>query len=513
MRSSGILLHPTSLPGPGGVGDLGAHARRFVDFLVAGKQTYWQMLPLNPIGQGNSPYAARSAFAGNPLLVDLEQLVERGWLERSDPQDAPHGPPERAQYEQAAAYKQVALKRAYHRFTAGASAAERQSLEEFCHHQRGWLDDFALFNALRQQHRGASWLEWDGPLAGRKPEALAAAQGELAEPIAFEQFAQYIFFQQWGALKSYANQQGLRLVGDIAIYVAHDSADVWANQELFSLDEAGRPTVVAGVPPDLFSATGQRWGNPLYRWDLLSERGFDWWIERFRAALQTVDVVRLDHFRGFGAYWEVPAECPTAEQGRWVKGPGVALFQALEAALGRVPMIVEDLGVAPEGEALREELGFPGMKVLQFAFDDAAVGEDVSDPANNPFLPHNYQRNFVVYTGTHDNDTTLGWFTSLDEDQRRAVSRYLGTDGQNIAWDLIRCALASVANIAIIPLQDILALGSEARMNRPGTGEGNWVWRYRQDQLRPDHAERLAELTTLYGRARGAQDAQGVQGP
>lgn len=503
-RASGVLLHPTSLPGPGGIGDLGAAARRFVDFLAASKQTYWQMLPLNPIGLGSSPYAARSAFAGNPLLISLQQLIERGWLERSNLENVPQRPPERAQYDQAAVHKQAALSRAHERFLAGATRAERVALDDFCKRQRAWLEDFAFFVALRDQHGGKGWLEWDEPLARRRPDTLAAARRALAEPIALEQFAQYLFFTQWSALKSYANERGIRLVGDIAIYVAHDSADVWANQDLFSLDAAGRPTVVAGVPPDLFSATGQRWGNPLYRWDRLQERGFDWWIERFRAALQTVDVVRLDHFRGFGAYWEVPADCPTAEEGRWVLGPGVALFEALEAALGRVPMIVEDLGVAPAGESLRDELGYPGMKVLQFAFDDAAVGEDVRDTADNPFLPHNFDRNFVVYTGTHDNDTTLGWFKSLPEAERQAVRRYLGTDGEDIAWDLIRCALASVADTAIIPLQDVLLLGSEARMNRPGTGVGNWVWRYRDDQLLPEHAERLGELTTTYGRAQRA---------
>jgi 4-alpha-glucanotransferase len=492
-RSSGILLHPTSLPGTGGVGDLGLAAHRFVDFLAAAKQSLWQFLPLGPVGLGNSPYAARSAFAGNPLLIDLDRLVECGWLTDLEQGEGAGGPPDRVRYDQASASKQATIARAHRRFEADARPDERAEFEQFRARQRGWLDDFALFMALKEVHKESAWFDWDEALVRRQPEALEAARRELAASVRREQFAQYLFFKQWGALKSYANAHGIRLVGDIPIFVAHDSADVWAHQDLFFLDPTGRATVVAGVPPDLFSATGQRWGNPLYRWARLAEQGYAWWIERFRHTFQLVDIARLDHFRGFQAYWEVPAAHATAETGRWVAGPGAALFEAVEAALGRVPVIVEDLGlITPEVVLLRDRLGYPGMKVLQFAF---------GDDATNPYLPHNYTQDCVVYTGTHDNDTTVGWFASLPEAERHNVRRYLGTHGDDIAWDLIRCALASVADTAIVPLQDVLALGSEARMNLPGKPDGNWAWRYREDQLRPEHAERLAELTEVYGRA------------
>jgi 4-alpha-glucanotransferase len=492
-RASGILLHPTSLPGAGGVGDLGAGAYRFVDFLEAAKQTLWQIMPLGPVGMGNSPYAARSAFAGNPLLISLEQLVSRGWLDQSALAEAPDGPPDRVDYEGASAYKRAALEAAHERFKADASVDEQARLDLFREQQRFWLSDFALFMALKEARGGSAWFQWERKLVQRQPDALEAARRELADEVMVQEFTQYLFFQQWQAIRQYAAERGIRIVGDIPIFVAHDSADVWVHQELYFLDEHGQPTVVAGVPPDAFSETGQRWGNPLYRWDRLAARGYDWWIDRFRGTLQLVDVIRLDHFRGFVAYWEVPAEHETAELGRWVKGPGAELFRAVEARLGRVPMIVEDLGlITQEVEELRDELNYPGMKVLQFAFGDDAL---------NPYLPHNYEQDCVVYTGTHDNDTTVGWFAEQSEAIRHQLRLYLGTSGEDVAWDCIRLALASVADNAIVPLQDVLALDNSARMNHPGLADGNWAWRYYRGQLHREHANRLAGLTEIFGRA------------
>ena len=496
-RASGLLLHPTSLPGPGGIGELGAAAYRFADFLAHARQTLWQILPLGPIGHGYSPYAATSAFAGNPLLIALEPLVERGLLEPDQTAPTPEAPLGRVDYEAAWRRKQRALTAAWQRFNRQASGEDRQRFESF-RQAHAWLDDFALFAALKDGHGGLPWYEWEPELIQRRPAALAARRRELGDAIGLHAFSQFIFFEQWLGLKAYANQRGIRLIGDIPIFVAHDSVDVWANQGIFFLESDGQPSVVAGVPPDAFSATGQRWGNPLYNWDRLAEVGYDWWIERFRGTLELVDTVRLDHFRGFEAYWEVPGEAETAVDGRWVPGPGEPLFQAVEAALGRVPMIVEDLGlITPAVERLRERLGYPGMKVLQFAFGDDAAGPVLG---RNPYLPHNYTRDCVVYTGTHDNDTTIGWYASLDESVRHSVRRYLGVDGSDIAWDLIRRALGSVADLAIVPLQDVLSLGNEARMNLPGSQLGNWSWRYRDDQLRDEAGARLAELTAVYAR-------------
>ena len=495
-RAAGILLHPTSLPGPHGIGDLGAGAYRFVEFLEAGRQTLWQLMPLGPVGMGNSPYAASSAFAGNPLLIALDEVAGRGWLDQAD-LAGPDFPPHQVQFDQAAAFKLGALGRAFEQFSATSSGDDE--FVAFCEQQRSWLDDYALFMALKEANGGSAWFQWERGLALREPEAIAATRRGLAERIRFQQFVQWLFFGQWGAIKRYANEREIQIIGDIPIFVAHDSADVWVHRDIFHLDDRGEPTVVAGVPPDAFSATGQRWGNPLYSWERLAERGYRWWIERFRATLQMVDVIRLDHFRGFQAYWEVPAAHETAQHGRWVEGPREGLFDAVVAELGRVPMIVEDLGdITPDVIELRERLGFPGMKVLQFAFGEDAVGVPTG---KNPYLPHNHRPDFVVYTGTHDNDTTVGWFASLSEGERAAVLRYLGKDGHDIAWDLIRLALSSVAEWAIVPLQDVLGLGSEARMNVPGRPEDNWTWRYVEGALTPAHAERLAELTATYGRA------------
>lgn len=490
-RAAGMLLHPTSLPGPHGIGDLGPAAYRFVDFLAAAGQRLWQVLPLGPTGYGDSPYAARSAFAGNPLLISLEQLRDEGLLTPDDLAEVPDFPSDRVLYEQVEAFKLSRLRRAFARFCTQPEAA-RADFRAFRTRQAAWLDDFALFMALREAYDGAVWTDWEPAIVQRDPHALATRQQELAEETTFHAFLQFLFERQWTALRRYANERGIRIIGDIPIFVAHDSADVWANQEMFLLDDRGNPTVVAGVPPDYFSPTGQRWGNPLYRWEVLAATGYRWWIDRFRAMLGLVDMIRIDHFRGFVAGWEVPADQETAEHGRWVPGPGKALFQAAQEALGNLPIIVEDLGtITPDVIALREQLGYPGMKVLQFAF---------GDDAHNPYLPHNYKPRCVVYTGTHDNDTTAGWFATRPPAERDAVLRYLGRDGQDIVWDMIRLALASVAEMAIIPLQDVLNLGSEARLNFPGQPQHNWRWRYREEQLTAEIGTRLRELCAIYGR-------------
>ncbi|MCC6174585.1 MAG: 4-alpha-glucanotransferase [Chloroflexi bacterium] len=501
-RRAGILLHPTSLPGAHGVGDLGAAAYRFVEYLEAGRQTLWQVMPLGPVGLGNSPYAARSAFAGNPLLIALDQLWGRGWLDEGDLR-GPDFPPDQVQFEEAAAFKERRLRMAFRRFERRAPAKDRAKLETFCGRHRAWLDDFALFMSIKEANGGRGWMDWERGLALRDPDAVDDARGALADDVRFHQFVQWIFFEQWGQLRRYANERGILIVGDIPIFVALDSSDVWVHRDLFLMDAQGRPTAVAGVPPDAFSETGQRWGNPLYDWGRLARNGYRWWLDRFRATLELVDTVRLDHFRGFQAYWEVPAEEETAIHGRWVPGPGAALFDALEAELGRIPMIVEDLGeITPDVIALRERLGFPGLKVLQFAFGDDA---QVTIPqGKNPYLPHNYEPNCVTYTGTHDNDTTAGWYASLDDATRSAVLRYLGwgpgAPVHHVTRELVRMAYRSVARWAIVPLQDVLGLGSEARMNVPGLPEHNWTWRYPEHALQPDQSDWLADLTATYGR-------------
>ncbi len=509
-RTSGILLHPTSLPGRFGIGDLGAEACRWVDFLTGAGQKLWQILPLGPTGFGDSPYQCFSAFAGNPYLISPEKLAEDGLLSKSDLDDAPDFPDHTVDYGPAIQFKLQLLDKVYRNFKAGAgSAALRAELEAFNKAQAAWLDDFALFMALKDSHNGAVWSTWESELVSRQPTAMAAARSQLADEIDSQRLRQFLFFRQWLAVKAYANRAGIKIIGDIPIFVAYDSADVWAHPELFYLDEDGKSTVVAGVPPDYFSATGQLWGNPLYRWEVFKQTGYAWWIERFRATLTFVDTVRLDHFRGFEAYWEIPADMPTAEIGKWVKGPGADFFSALRAALGDassfgfahasratslstgLPIIAEDLGVVtPEMVALRDQFGLPGMKVLQFAF---------SSDATDPFLPHNYPRNCVVYSGTHDNDTTRGWYeNSSTESERDFARRYLGRDGSDIAWDLIRLAFSSVADMAVVPLQDVLSLGTEARMNLPGHPAGNWGWRFQRGQLNDQSQGQLKELAKLY---------------
>ncbi|MCC7370130.1 MAG: 4-alpha-glucanotransferase [Chloroflexi bacterium] len=496
VRKAGILLHPTSLPGPHGVGDLGAAAYRFVEFLEAARQSVWQMMPLGPVGLGNSPYAASSAFAGFPLLIALDQLMGRGWLDEPDLR-APHFPPEKVQFEAANSFKQERLRKAFARFERQAVDEERASLAEFGQRHAAWLDDFALFMALKDDHGGAGWMDWEEPLALREPAALAAARERLAEDVRFHQWVQWIFFGQWASVRQYANERGIIIVGDIPIFVALDSADVWVHREQFQMAGAV-PTAVAGVPPDAFSKTGQRWGNPLYHWEKMAANGYRWWLDRFRATLELVDTVRLDHFRGFAAYWRVPADEETAINGVWVPGPGKDLFDAVEAEFGHIPLIVEDLGeITPDVIALREALAFPGMKVLQFAFGDDVHG---TPKGRNPYLPHNYDPSYVVYTGTHDNDTTVGWFHSLSHEEQRAVLRYIGTDGTRIAQDLTRLAYQSVAEIAVTPLQDLLELGSEGRMNVPGQPEHNWAWRFTDGMIHPHHAAWLADLAAATAR-------------
>jgi 4-alpha-glucanotransferase len=494
-RSSGILLHPTSLPGPWGIGDLGPAAYQFVDFLAAAGQSLWQILPLGPTGYGDSPYQCFSAVAGNPLLVSLDVLVSHGLLAHDELRAAlpPHGfSPDSVDYGAVLAFKLPLLQQAFARLKAGAAPQLAAAFRGFRAANVAWLDDYALFMALKDAHGGAAWHSWEPALRSREPAALEAAREAHAESVECHQFLQFLFFDQWAPLKAHANARGITIIGDAPIFVAYDSADVWANPELFFLDAEGNPTVVAGVPPDYFSATGQRWGNPLYRWERMAEDGYAWWVARLRAAFAQVDILRLDHFRGFAAYWEVPAAEPTAMNGRWVRGPGPALFTQLERALGGLPIIAEDLGlITPDVDALRAQFDFPGMLVLQFAFD--------GDPGNL-YLPHAHARNAVVYTGTHDNDTTVGWFSELSEPQRDVVRAYLGRDGGDIAWDLIRAALMSVADLAVVPFQDLLRLGTDARMNTPGLLGQNWAWRFRAEAMNGQVAGTMRHLTTLYDR-------------
>jgi len=501
-RTSGLLLHPTSLPGAFGVGDLGAEARAFVDFLAGARQGLWQVLPLGPTGYGDSPYQCFSAFAGNPLLVALDDLVARGLLRQSELKAAPSFPKGEVDFGAVQAFKLPLLTRAAEAFAP--SGEERAAFEAFRETQAHWLDDFALFMALKHEHGGKAWTQWPRHLVEREPSALRAARERLAAEVAVHERIQYLFFAQWRALRAECGRRGIRLMGDIPIFVAHDSADVWAHPEIFHLAADGRPSFVAGVPPDYFSATGQLWGNPLYRWDVLARRGYDFWVERLRSLFGQVDLVRLDHFRGFEAYWEVPGDAKTAEGGRWVPGPGAAFFDALQEKLGPLPIVAENLGViTPAVEALRERYGFPGMAILQFAFGN--------DSSADGFKPHNYPRNLVVYTGTHDNDTIVGWWsagvgdstrTAADVEAERTLTRlYLGTDGQDIHWAFVRWALASVADTAVIPVQDLLGLGSEARMNLPARAAGNWRWRLEPGQLTPALEKRLGELTQIYGRS------------
>ncbi len=489
-RRSGVLLHPTSLPSRFGIGDFGPAAFGFLDYLASARQTLWQVLPLGPTGFGDSPYSSPSAFAGNPLLIALDPLVEQGFLHESELADLAGLPADRVDFGRLVPLKLAALELAFQRARSQLAAP----LSEFRARHADWLHDHALFAALKDDLR-APWTEWDPALRARDAAALAPARERLDERLAFHVFCQYLFFHQLTALRARATELGIHIIGDIPVFVAHDSADVWAHQGLFKLDASGQPTVVAGVPPDYFSSTGQLWGNPLYDWGAIAAQDYAWWVERFHHLLDEVDIVRIDHFRGFEAAWEVPAHEATAVNGQWMPGPGHAVFQAIAASLGvdEPPIIAEDLGlITDEVRALLKATGFPGMKVLQFAFGGGS---------DNPYLPHNYvDPNCVVYTGTHDNDTTRGWFGSISDAERASVIRYLHSDTDHIAQDLMRAALGSTARIAIIPLQDVLDLGSEARFNTPGAPEGNWTWRVRSDQLTPERAACLADLTSLFGR-------------
>lgn len=492
-RANGILLHPTSLPSDYGIGELGSGARQFIDFLVETSQQFWQVLPLGPTSFGNSPYMCYSAIAGNPLLISLEILHEDGLLSSEALALMEHFPHDRVEYDQVAAAKMPLLRQAYAAFTVQGTAENLAAFEAFCQEKADWLDDYALFMALKAENQEASWFEWDTAIAKREPAAVAAANERLATEVHFRKFLQFEFFRQWSRLKQYANDKGIQIIGDIPIYVAHDSADVWANPENFALDEKGYAAQMAGVPPDYFSETGQLWGNPVYDWDYLKKTNFVWWIDRFEALLNYVDWIRIDHFRGFEAYWSVPGGEETAVNGEWVLAPGQAFFEQLNQELGHLPILAEDLGViTPEVEALRDRFEFPGMKVLHFAF-----GSD----AGNPFLPFNYPRNCVVYTGTHDNDTTVGWWQNLPDWDRNNCLIHIGdVSSDGIQWDLIRQAMGSIANLSILPMQDILGLGTEARMNMPGVASGNWTWRYQAEQLSGELRHKLNTLTHRFGR-------------
>ncbi len=459
---------------------------------------------MRPTGYGDSPYQSLSAFAGNPLLISPDLLLEDGYLEASDLDDRPPFPPGRVEFSRVVSYKKRLLRRAQERFNDMAPEQLRAEFAEFRLENAWWLDDFTLFMALKQAHEERPWWEWEEGLARRDSNSVESWRSRTQSEREYFSLQQFIFFRQWNGLKDFCNRQGIRIMGDVPIFVAADSSDVWGNQELFLLDGSGRPTAVAGVPPDYFSETGQLWGNPLYRWDVMAESGYDWWIARIRAEFELVDLLRVDHFRGFDAYWAVPADHETAIHGEWVPGPGHALFEALTSALGELPIVAENLGViTPESEDLRTRFGFPGMAILQFAFG--------TDSGASSFRPHNYARDLVVYTGTHDNDTAVGWWLSTGENdstrtpeeverEKARAREYLSTDGHEIHWTLIRWALSSVANIAIIPVQDILGLGSEARMNRPGKGTENWSWRFSDEALTEGCARRLRELSRIYGR-------------
>jgi 4-alpha-glucanotransferase len=482
-RCSGILLHPTSLPGNYGIGDLGPESRRFVDLLAEAKQRLWCVLPVNPTGPQNSPYECCSTFAGNPLLISPELLVEHGYLSRADLRSSPHFPSSRVNYPAVRAYKASLLRKAFRNFT------ETKDYAQFASKHAWWLHDYARFMALSEANSGASWTEFD-------PQIKPSEQS-----IRFHKFVQYEFFRQWGRLRDYCAKRKIAIMGDMSFYVEHNSADVWSNRELFDLHSDGTPRNVGGVPPDYFSKNGQLWGTPVYRWDRLKKQGFQWWINRFRSAFELMDLLRLDHFRGFEAYWSVLANASTAKKGRWIKGPGAELFQTVRKELGELPIVAENLGIiTPEVEALRYQFGFPGMAVLQFAFDELGMHR-----------PNNYVRELVCFTGTHDNDTTLGWWSAIQRAARgrnsaenratlHRVKSYLQQDGREIHWSFIQAVLTSVADIAIVPLQDVLGLGTEARMNMPGRAKGNWRWRFQKKEINRATIERLRDLTIVSGR-------------
>jgi len=490
-RAAGILLHPTSLPSHGGVGDFGPAAYSFIDFLASARQGIWQVLPLGPLGYGNSPYSATSAFAGNPILISLERLADQGWIDRAQVArlDTASGP---VDYDRVFHQKMPLLFEAGRAFLRSASGDSLRRFESFCSENSWWLDDFVLFDALRAKHKLACWNQWPHGFAHREPSALDQARKALAEDLRVRRVLQFGFYQQWADLRRYCGERNIRIVGDVAIFVNHDSADVWVHRELFRLNGKLDPEVVAGVPPDFFSKTGQRWGNPLYRWDVMKERGYQWWIQRLRWATHHCDYIRLDHFRGFDQFWEIPAGDVTAVNGRWVDGPRDDLFLKLREALGGLPFFAEDLGfITPEVHALRDRLQIPGMAVLQFGFGDEGA---------HMYLPHRAAGK-VMYTGTHDNDTVVGWWNSGAADhERRNAEAYVGTSDDGIHWAFIRAAVCSPASLSIVPLQDVFGLGSDARMNTPSLDNGNWRWRFEQSQLKDEFAAKLARLVELSDR-------------
>jgi 4-alpha-glucanotransferase len=505
-RSAGILLHPTSLPGSFGIGDLGSEAFRFIDFLKDAGQTLWQTFPLGPTGYGDSPYQCFSAFAGNPLIISPEKLKEDGFLTENDLKSNVQDDPKRIDYGQAIDYKKSILRKAYDNFKTD-SRKLNPDFEKFCNSHQEWLDDFSLFMALKEYHGGAVWSSWEKGLVHRDKKVLAEWTKKLADEIEYYKFVQFTFFKQWNALRKYANEKGIKIVGDMPIFIAYDSSDLWANKNLFTVDEEGKLTFVAGVPPDYFSETGQLWGNPLYKWDEMEKDDFLWWRKRFSSLFQLVDIVRIDHFRGFEAFWKVPGGEKTAQKGKWTKAPGEKLFKSLKKHLGELPILAEDLGViTPPVEALRDEFGFPGMKVLQFAF-----GTNME----TKFLPHNFVPNCVVYTGTHDNDTTRAYFEKEKSNKSKNdiyehAQVYLNYFGEDILSELIRVAYASVANIVIIPMQDILNLGTEARMNFPSTTGGNWSWRFTWEEVGENISKHYNGLAQLYERPPKPKKAENI---
>lgn len=491
-RSSGILLHPTSLPGFYGIGDIGPTAHRWIDFLSGTRCGLWQVLPIGPTGYADSPYQCFSSFAGNPFLLSPEVLLKDDLLHPDDLYDHPCFPDDHVDYGEVIPWKLGLLDRSFIRYQHTHSPRLKAEMDEFRSKQSVWLEDFALFMALKEAHGGEPWHTWEKPLRSREPDALSGARKQYDVAIQRQIYRQFIFFRQWSKLRSYAHQNHIQIIGDIPIFVAHDSADVWSNPHLFQLDESGKPTVVAGVPPDYFAPTGQLWGNPLYRWEVHIKNGYAWWLERIKATLDLVDIIRIDHFRGFAGYWEVPGTAKTAEIGCWVPGPGKDFFRSILQSLGDLPIIAEDLGViTPDVEDMRDSFDLPGMKILQFGFD--STPED-------PFLPHNYPVNCVVYTGTHDNDTVRGWYNRVPEKDKAFYRSYLDRDGSNVNWDLIRAVWSSVAVFGLAPMQDFLDLGNEARMNYPGNPSGNWTWRMPQDSQSPELQAKIKELNYLYSR-------------
>ncbi|MFB2971364.1 4-alpha-glucanotransferase [Aerosakkonema sp. BLCC-F183] len=502
QRCSGILLHPTSLPSRFGIGDLGKSAYEFVDFLARSGQKLWQVLPLGPTGYEHSPYTMNfSAFAGNPLLISLDLLAEEGLLSPDELIDLPPSADvaaNKVDFDRVIPHKAKLLKVAYERFQQSLINKRHTVFEQFCQEQSYWLDDYVLFMALMEANHGKSWNHWEKAIARREPDALKVQAEHLKERIAFHKFLQFKFFEQWRKLRNYTNNKNIKIIGDVSIYVCHNSAEVWGNPEIFKLaPQTLEPAYIAGVPPDYFSATGQLWGNPVYNWDKLRETNYAWWLSRFKATLQYVDIVRIDHFRGFEAYWQVPAGEENAINGEWIKAPGAEFFETLRTTLGSLPVMAEDLGIiTPEVEELRDRFDFPGMRILQFAF---------SEGTDNAYLPHHYVNNCVVYTGTHDNSTTLGWWQQASTKEKPLLAKYFGysspEDIKEVNWLLIRAALASVADLAIIPLQDILDLDDRARMNDPSIIPGNWRWRYDKSEiLTKELSDRLLELTQLYSR-------------